>query len=72
MAKNFWEEEQKRIDERKLLEAKINDKYKFAISKNKITNTDFLNSQEKNIAEKFLKENHIENFIFWGRKWRRF
>lgn len=65
MFKNF-REEQERSNERKLLEAKIKDKYKFANSKNKITNTDFLNMAEKNIAEKFLRENRIENYVFFG------
>lgn len=65
MFKNF-REEKTRADERELLIAKINDKYKFSISKNKITNTDFLNLSEKALAEKYLRENHIENYIFFG------
>lgn len=65
MFKNYREEQEK-ANERNLLEAKINDKYKFAISKNKITNTDFLNLHERSITEKFLKENHIKNYIFFG------
>lgn len=65
MFKNF-REEQERSNERKLLEAKIKDKYKFANTKNKITNTDFLNMAEKAIAEKFLRENRIENYVFFG------
>lgn len=65
MFKNF-REEQTRADERELLIAKINDKYKFSISKNKITNTDFLNMSEKAVAEKFLKDNSIKNYIFFG------
>lgn len=66
MFKNIREDEKERANQRKLLEAKIQDKYKFAISKNKITNTDFLNMSEKAEAEKFLKENHIKNYAFFG------
>lgn len=66
MFKNFGENEKERADARKLLEAKILDKYKFAVSKNKITNTDFLNSAEKVVAEKVLKENGIQRFVFFG------
>lgn len=66
MFKNFGENEKERADARKLLEAKILDKYKFAVSKNKITNTDFLNSADKVVAEKLLKENRIQNYIFFG------
>jgi RNA-binding protein YlmH len=66
MFKNFGEETTKYIDEKKLLEAKINDKYIFATSKNKITNTDFLNMAEKSIAEKFLKDKSIQNYVFFG------
>ena len=55
-----------RLNEQKLLESKINDKYKFAISKNKIKYTDFLNLSEKKIAEKYLRENHIKNYKFFG------
>jgi len=53
-------------DEKKLLLAKINDKYKFAINKNKITNTDFLNMSEKVLAQNFLQENRITNYLFFG------
>lgn len=60
------EDDSKKVTERKLLEAKVNDQYKFAITKNKITHTDFLNASEKNIAEKFLRESHIKQFLFWG------
>jgi len=66
MFKNIRENDQEKANARKLLEAKMQDKQKFAISKNKITNTDFLNMAEKVIAEKFLKENHITNYVFFG------
>ncbi len=51
---------------RKLLEAKIEDKHQFAVSKNKITNTDFLNLSEKIVAEQFLRERKIKNYLFLG------
>lgn len=54
------------LNERKLLEAKINDQYQFAISKNKITHTDFLNQAEKQLAQKFLQEKKFKNYIFYG------
>lgn len=53
-------------EDTKLLEAKINDQYQFAISKNKITYTDFLNQAQKRLAEKFLQENKIQNYMFFG------
>ena len=65
MLKNI-REEQERANERKLLEAKIKDQYQFAIFKNKITHTDFLNMAEKKIAEKYLHENSIQNYAFFG------
>lgn len=65
MSKDIWENIE-RLNEQKLLESKINDKYKFAISRNKITYTDFLNLSEKNIAEKYLMEHHIKNYQFFG------
>lgn len=71
MFKSFGEES-KGTDERKLLEAKIKDKYQFAISKNKITNTDFLNMSEKMMAEKFLKENRLTNYQFFRWQWKGF
>lgn len=65
MFKNFREEQEK-ANERKLLEAKIADQYKFANTKNKITHTDFLNLAQKTIAEKFLQENGMKNYVFFG------
>lgn len=62
MSKDYREEK----DEKKLLLAKINDKYKFSITKNQITNTDFLNMSDKIIAQKFLNENKIKNYLFFG------
>lgn len=66
MVKDFREEEAKQANERKLLEAKMKDQYQFAVTKNKITHTDFLNQAEKVVAEKFLRENAIENYLFFG------
>lgn len=65
MFKNFREEQQK-ANEGKLLEAKIKDQYKFAKAKNKITHTDFLNLAQKTIAEKFLQENAMKNYLFFA------
>lgn len=72
MFKNIRESELKKENARGILEAKILDKYKFASSRNKITNTDFLNCFEKNMAEKFLDEKSIQNYVFFRRKWGRF
>lgn len=65
MVKDF-REEAKQANDRKLLEAKIKDQYQFAITKNKITNTDFLNQSEKLVAEKFLREKAVKNYLFFG------
>ena len=53
-------------EENKLLIAKVNDKYEFCKSKNKITYTDFLNISEISVIKKFLKENKVSNYIFYG------
>ena len=42
------------------------DQYQFAVSKNKIMNTDFLNLQEKRVAEKMLASRRIQNYLFFG------
>lgn len=55
-------------DENKLLIAKTIDKYEFCKSKNKITYTDFLNISQISIIKKFLKEENIENYVFFGGK----
>lgn len=54
--------------EYKILVAKIIDKYEFCITKNKITYTDFLNISEVSILKKILREENINNYIFWGGK----
>ncbi len=66
MFKNIREDDQQRENARKLLEAKIWDKYQFAHTKNKIANTDFLNCFEKSVAEKFLHEKSLRNYVFFG------
>lgn len=53
-------------EEDKLLIAKIEDKYNFSKTKNKITYTDFLNVQEKSVAVKYLQENRINQYVFYG------
>ena len=44
-------------DEERILLAKILDKQKFCLSKNKITYSDFLNQKEKTIIQKKMKIN---------------
>ena len=51
---------------RKLLEAKIEDQYQFAISKNKITHTDFLKESETILAEHFLQQKKFQPYLFFG------
>lgn len=60
--------ELEKLNNNKLLIAKIQDKYNFARTRNKITYTDFLNISEINIAKRFLAENKIKNYIFYGVK----
>ena len=50
----------------KLVVAKMIDKYNFCVKTNKIVNTDFLNLSEKVVIKKILKEEHIENYLFYG------
>lgn len=52
----------------KILVAKVIDKYEFCKKRNKITFTDFLNISEKSILEKILKEEKINNYVFFGGK----
>lgn len=66
MSKNIRENDQERAMARKLLEAKIEDKYQFAVTRNKITHTDFLNASEKRMAEAFLQQNGWKNTFFFG------
>ena len=57
---------QDKIEENKLLIAKVVDKFEFSKTKNKITYTDFLNMAEISVAKKYLKENKINNFVFYA------
>ncbi len=59
-------EEVKQANEQKLLEAKIEDKIEFAISKNKITYTDFLNRTQIANLDRFLKQKSIKSYQFFG------
>ncbi len=52
----------------KILVAKVIDKYEFCKTKNKITFTDFLNISEISVVEKILKEENIDNYVFFGGK----
>lgn len=52
--------------EYKLLVAKMIDKYLYSKKTNKIVYTDFLNLSEKAIIENILKEERIENYLFYG------
>ena len=55
-------------EEEKILNSKIYDRYYFCKTRNKITNTDFLNISELSIATKFLKNNKVSNYIIFGGK----
>lgn len=52
--------------ENKILVAKMIDKYLSSKKTNRIVNTDFLNLSERAILEKILKEEHIQNYCFYG------
>lgn len=53
-------------EEDRLLIAKVLDKIEFAESKNKITNTDFLDMYQKNLVQKLLNSIKYDNFLFFG------
>lgn len=53
-------------EEDRLLIAKVLDKMEFAKSKNKITNTDFLDLYQKNLVQKLLNSIRCENYLFFG------
>lgn len=59
-------EELKQANEQKLLEAKIEDKIRFAVSKNKITHTDFLNRTQIANLQQFLRQKSVTNYRFFG------
>ena len=52
--------------EEKLILAKLNDKIKFCKTRNKITNTEFLNMYQENIIRKELERIKFKNYIFTG------
>ena len=49
-----------------LIFSKIDDKIRFCNSKNKITHTDFFTEPEIIRIQKYLKQNKIHNFFFFG------
>ena len=49
-----------------LMLSKIDDKIRFCNSRNKITHTDFFTEPEIIKIEKYLKQNKIHNFFFFG------
>ena len=53
-------------EEDKLLIAKVEDKINQSKTKNKIAYTDFLNMHEKNVVQKVLQEEQINNYTFFG------
>lgn len=50
-------------DDEKILLAKVLDKQKFCLSRNRVTYTDFLNQKEKSYIEKNL---NFKNYFFYG------
>lgn len=50
----------------KLLVAKVYDKLKFCESKNKIQTTDFFDTVQKNVVQKFLDLQKVNNYFFFG------
>jgi RNA-binding protein YlmH len=53
-------------EEDKLIIARIEDKIKLCNTRNKIFYMDFMQLNEKSIALKYIKENNIRNYIFFG------
>lgn len=53
-------------EEDKLLFAKVEDKRKFCITRNKIQTTDFLDLRQQAIVEKYIKSKQIKNALFIG------
>ena len=60
------QKELKEKNDEKILIAKAYDKFKFAVSKNKITYTDFLTIGEISSVTQKLKEDKIKNYIIFG------
>lgn len=57
---------QYKSDEDRLLIAKVLDKLEFANTKNKITNTNFLDLHQKSLVKKVLYNIKCNNYIFYG------
>ena len=53
-------------EEDRLLVSKMLDQIVLCSKRNKIQNTDFLDSRQKLLLEKVLKSNKIENYIIFG------
>lgn len=53
-------------EEDKLIIAKLEDKYKFCETRNKIQTTDFLDMRQQTIVEKYIKAKKITNTMFVG------
>lgn len=53
-------------EEDKLLISKILDKFQYAVTKNKIVATSFLNPTEKHLSQKVLNQLKITNYLFYG------
>ena len=49
-----------------LILAKIKDKIEISKTKNRITYSDFMQLSDLSIVKKFIKENHITNYIYFG------
>ena len=52
-------------DEDKLLVSKVLDKIKWTRTKNKISNTDFLDMYQKKVIDEVLKAERAKNFIYY-------
>lgn len=66
MSKN--DRKQCQSEEERLLIAKLLDKIEFCRTRNKIVNTDFLNISEIGVVKKFLEEEKVSNYFFFGGK----
>lgn len=66
MSKN--DRKQWQTAEERLLIAKVLDKIEFCRTRNKIVNTDFLNIAEIGTVKKFLEEEKVSNYFFFGGK----
>lgn len=52
--------------EEKLIIAKVMDKIKLSKTRNKIVNTEFLTTYQREIIQKELNRNRVKNYIFFG------